>query len=84
MSSPTPTWSTEANGGRPQGLLLHDLELGVGRQEAAGVVAAHAQRGLREVVRAEAEELGGLRDLVRRERATRDFDHRANEVACEI
>jgi hypothetical protein len=36
--------------------------------------------GLREVVRAEAEELGGLRDLVRRERAARDLDHRADAV----
>ena len=46
--------------------------------ERAGVskiVAAHAQARLREVVRAEAEELGRVRDLVRRERAARHFDH---------
>jgi hypothetical protein len=54
----------EANGGRPPRLFLHDSGLGVGRQEAAGVVAAHAQAGLGEVVDAEAEQLGGQRDFI--------------------
>ena len=36
---------------------------------------------LGEVVGAEAEELGGLSDLVRGQRAARDFDHRADHVA---
>jgi len=53
---------------RPQGLLLHDFEFLVARQEAPGAVTRHAERGLREVVGAEAEELGGLRDLVGGER----------------
>jgi hypothetical protein len=44
-------------------------------------VAAHAQAGLGKVVGAEAEELGGLRDLVRGQCTARDFDHRADHVA---
>ena len=67
MSWPTPVWSIVANGGRPQGLLLHDFEFSIAGQEAAGVVARHAERGLREVVRAEADLVmrdGGVRDLV--------------------
>jgi hypothetical protein len=42
--------------------------------------AAHAQAGLREVVGAEAEEVGALRGLVGGERAARDFNHRADRV----
>ena len=67
MSWPTPVWSSVANGGRPPGLLLHDLEFSAAGQEAAGVVTRQAGRGLREVVRAEANPAmrdGGVRDLV--------------------
>ncbi len=67
--------STLANG-----FFLHDLQVLIDGQEAAGVVAAHAQRGLGEVVGAEAEELGVLRDLVGDERGAGHFDHRADEV----
>ena len=49
-------------------------------EERSGVVTRHAEVGLREVVRAEAEELRRLRDLVRGERTARDFDHRADGV----
>ena len=42
---------------------LHDFVFGVSTEERAGVVARHAEAGLCEVVRAEAEELGGLCDL---------------------
>ena len=65
---------------RGKRVLLHDLELGVVRQERTRVVARHAEAGLRQVVRAEAEELGRLRDLVGRQRAARDLDHRADQV----
>ena len=65
---------------RGERVLLQDFVLGVGAEEGARVVAAHAERGLGEVVRAEAEELRGLRDLVGGERAARDFDHRADDV----
>ena len=45
---------------RGERVLLEDLVLDVGHEEVAHVVAADAERGLGEVVRAEAEELGGL------------------------
>ena len=61
-------------------ILLHDLVLGVSTEEGAGVVAGHAEAGLREVVGAEAEELSGLGDLVGGQRAARDLDHGANGV----
>ena len=38
------------------------------------------RHGLRQVVGAEAEELGGLGDFVRGQSAARHFDHRADEV----
>ena len=68
MSWPTPTVSIEA-----KGLALDDFLGLVGRQEAAAVVAAHAQRHLREIVRAETEELGGVRDLIGRQRTAREL-----------
>ncbi len=46
----------------------------------AVVVAAHAQRRLRQVVGAEAEELSRLGDLVGRHGSARHFDHRAHQV----
>ena len=42
---------------RGERVLLEDLVLDVRHEEVAHVVAADAERGLREVVRAEAEEL---------------------------
>ena len=45
-------------------------------------MAANAERGLRQIIRAEAEELRGLRDLVGGERAARRRkNHRAFPVA---
>ena len=51
-----------------------------GEELALGVVARHAERRLREVVRAEGEEVGDLGDLVRAERGARQLDHRPAEV----
>ena len=51
---------------RGERVLLEDLVLDVGHEEVAHVVAADAERGLGEVVRAEAEELGGLARFRRR------------------
>ena len=65
---------------RRERVLLDDLQLRILRQERARVVARHAEAGLRQVVGAEAEELGRLRDLVGGERAARDLDHRADHV----
>ena len=53
--------------GCPPDLLLHDLEFGVAGQEATGVITRQAERGLREVVGAEADPAmrdGDVRDLV--------------------
>ena len=63
---------------RGEGILLDDLQFLIRRDERAGIVAAHAQAGLGEVVRAEAEELSLTRDLVGGERAAGYFDHRAD------
>src|SRR5690606_1241280 len=51
---------------RRERVLLDDLFLLVGREERARVVTRHAERRLREVVGAETEELGRLRNLVGR------------------
>ena len=61
-------------------VFLEDLILGVGIEEGSHVVAADAESGLGEIVGAEAEELRGLGDFIRSDRATRDFDHGADEV----
>ena len=56
---------------------VHDLLLDVLGQEAAlHVVAREAERGLREVVRAEREEVGLLGDPVGHEAGPRQLDHR--------
>ena len=63
-----------------EGVLLEDLVLGVGHQEAAHVVTAHAESGLGEIVGAEAEELRRFGDLISRQCSTRHFNHGANEI----
>ena len=65
---------------RGKGVLLEDLVLGIGHQEAAHVITADAERGLCEVVGAEAEELRRLSDLISRECSTRHFNHGADEI----
>ena len=57
-----------------------DLVLVVRGQEFAGVVAREAEGHLRQVVRAEAEELRFLRHFVGGERRARDLDHRADFI----
>ncbi len=52
----------------------------VRRQEAAGVIARQAERGLREVVGAEREEVGVLGDAVGDHARARQLDHRADGV----
>ena len=49
-------------------------------EEAVDVVAAEAEGHLRQVVGAEAEELGGLGHFVGGDGGARDFDHRAVQV----
>ena len=52
----------------------------IGAEEGTGVIARHAEAGLREVVGAEAEEFSGLRNLVSSQCAPRNLDHRADRV----
>ena len=61
-------------------VLRIDLHLDVRDQEPRRVVAAHPQRRLRQIVRPEAEEFGDAGDFIRRERAPRNLDHRADEI----
>src|SRR5438874_2207772 len=65
---------------RRERVLLEDLVLDVRHEEVAHVVAADSERHLGEIVRAEAEELGALRDFIGSERAARHFDHGADQI----
>ena len=47
---------------RGERIFLHDSVFGVSTEERTGVVARHTEAGLREVVRAEAEEFSGVRE----------------------
>src|SRR5215472_2987273 len=55
-------------------VLLDDFQFLVRPEEGARVVPAHAQAGLRQIVGAKAEKLGRLRNLIGRERTTRNLD----------
>ena len=61
-------------------VVLDDLALAVARQEAAGVVAAHAERRLRQVIGAETEELRGFCNLIRSNGSARQLNHCAHLV----
>ena len=61
-------------------VLREYVELLVPAEEAAGVVAAHSEAGLSEVVCAEREELRLLRDFVGGQRAARNLYHGAEHV----
>ena len=62
---------------RDERILRQDARLDVRGQELPGVVAREAHRGLREVVRAEGEELRRLRELAGQDGGARQLDHRA-------
>src|SRR5262249_7452756 len=66
---------------RSKRIAFDDLGFLVRPKEGTGVVAAHAESGLSEVVCAEAEKLSGMRDFVSGESPTRDFDHGADAVS---
>ena len=66
---------------RLERVLLEHAVLEVDGEEAVlGVVAREPDRRLREVVRAEAEEVGRLGELRRAQRCARQLDHRADQV----
>src|SRR5690606_29973739 len=62
------------------GIVRQSSPLHVAGQAASCVVTAHSQRGLREVVRPEREELGFLRYPPCRERSARELDHGSYQV----
>ena len=61
-------------------ILANDLFLLVSREERTGVVTAHTQGGLGEVIRPEAEELSGLGDLIGHHTGSGNLNHRANQI----
>ena len=63
-----------------EGIVIEQALLQVIAEEAAGIVARQAEAGLRQIVGAEAEELGRLGDLAGAERSARQLDHRAGEI----
>src|SRR5204863_3798920 len=65
---------------RRERILFEDLLLLIDLQELPDVVAREPERELREIVRAEREELGVLGDLIGDDRAARHLDHGADEV----
>jgi hypothetical protein len=65
---------------RLEGIVGEDAAFDVQREETSRIVAAQSQRGLREVVGPEGEELGRLGDLASRQRRARQLDHRPDLV----
>mmetsp|Transcript_10136 Transcript_10136/g.25743 ORF Transcript_10136/g.25743 Transcript_10136/m.25743 type:complete len:233 (+) Transcript_10136:62-760(+) len=65
---------------RGKWVLLDDFLFHVDGEEAADIVAADAEAGLRKVVGAKGKEIGGLCDLVGREGRTGELDHRPDLV----
>src|SRR5579884_6466 len=59
---------------------LHNIALQICGKEAPGIVPAHCEGGLGEVVRAEAKELGVAGDLVGHERRARNFNHGPHQI----
>src|SRR5580693_1510312 len=65
---------------RREGVVPDYIQLFVVRQEAAGIITAHPQGGLRQIVRAETKEFSIFRDLVGDDCTPGNFDHRADQV----
>ena len=65
---------------RREWIPFHDIQFGICRQEGTRVVTAHSEAHLRQVICTETEELGSLGNLVGRQCAARDFNHRAHQV----
>jgi hypothetical protein len=61
-------------------VLFDDFQFLVGAEEGAGIVAAHAESSLGQVIGAKAEEFGGVGNFVGREGAARNFNHGADEI----
>ena len=61
-------------------VIRQDLQLLILRQETTGIVAAHAQSGLGQVVRSKAEKLCLSRQIIGNDGSTRNFQHDAGAV----
>src|SRR6185437_15032792 len=61
-------------------IVLEDAGFLVGPEKTAAVVARQTQRGLGQIVGAEAEEFGGFGDLAGAQRGARQLDHRADRI----
>src|SRR5664279_3319085 len=62
-------------------VLLQNALRKIGRQELVDVVARETEGRLREIVSAEAEELGFLGDLIGNQRSARQLDHGSHPVS---
>ena len=69
---------------RHERVVLENAGLLIGADEARRVVARDAVGGLRQIVGAEAEELGALGDLAGEQRGARQFDHRADRDTATV
>src|SRR4030095_2862186 len=58
-----------------------DIELTVSGKKASGIVPAHSQCRLGEIVCAETEKLGITRNLIRNKRGARNFDHCPDKIS---
>src|SRR5688572_18636198 len=65
---------------RDEGVALEDSLLDIMGEEAAGVVAADSQRGLRKIVGSEAEEFGLGGDVRGAQRGPGKLDHRPHKI----
>src|ERR1700722_12361121 len=65
---------------RDKRVLRQNPSLNVLRQELAGIITRQAEHGLRQVVGAEAEEIGDFGDLVGKQRGAGQLDHRPDAV----
>src|SRR5579871_2883499 len=65
---------------RNERVVIDEALLQISVEEAAGIVARETEAGLRQIVGAEAEELGALGDLGGAQSRARQLDHRADEV----
>ena len=66
--------------GQPHGFEDLAIDPDRGRQECPGIIPAHAEGRLGEIVYSEAEEFCVTCNLVGDERGPRDLDHRADEI----
>src|ERR1700735_2377186 len=65
---------------RNEGIALQDVLALVAAEETAGIVARQAERGLGQIIGAEAEEFRTLGDLAGSQRRAWQLDHGADEI----